>query len=47
MRQEDSNIVDTIGEALNRLIRPFLAIIFGGTIVYMAVLGSITSGEFL
>ena len=47
MRQDDRNIVDTIGEALNRLVRPFLAIMFGGAIVYMAVLGAITSGEFL
>jgi hypothetical protein len=47
MKQEERNIVDTIGEALNRLVRPFLAIMFGGAIVYMAVLGSITSGEFL
>jgi|SRR5215218_1911667 hypothetical protein len=47
MRHEDSNIVDAIGEALNRLVRPLLAIMFGGAIVYMAILGSITSGEFL
>jgi hypothetical protein len=30
MRYEDRTIVDAIGEALNRLVRPLLAIMFGG-----------------
>jgi hypothetical protein len=47
MRDEERNTVDAIGDALNRLVRPFLAIMFGGAIVYMAILGAITSGEFL
>lgn len=47
MRYEERNTVDAIGDALNKLVRPFLAIMFGGAIVWMAILGSITSGEFL
>jgi hypothetical protein len=47
MRDEARNTVDAIGEALNRLIRPFLAIMFGGAIVYMAILGTVTNGGFL
>lgn len=39
--------VDALGETLNKLVRPLLAIMFGGAIVYMAVIGAITSGEFL
>jgi hypothetical protein len=47
MRYEERNTVDAIGEALNKLVRPFLAIMFGGAIVYLAILGTITNGEFL
>jgi uncharacterized membrane protein (DUF106 family) len=47
MRSEERHMVDAIGEALNKLVRPFLAIMFGGTIVYMAIVGTITNGEFL
>jgi hypothetical protein len=36
-----------VSEVLNSLVRPALAIMFGGAIVYMAVVGAITSGEFL
>lgn len=36
-----------IAEVLNRLVRPLLAIMFGGAIVYMAIVGLITSGEFM
>jgi uncharacterized membrane protein HdeD (DUF308 family) len=35
------------GEVLNAFVRPVLAIMFGVTIVYMAVVGTVTSGEFL
>jgi hypothetical protein len=36
-----------VSEVLNSLVRPALAMMFGGAIVYMAVVGAITSGEFL
>lgn len=36
-----------VAEALNQLVRPCLAITFGAAIVYMAIVGAITSGEFL
>ena len=47
MRDESGHTVDAIGETLNKLVRPLLAIMFGGAIVYMAIVGAITSGEFL
>jgi hypothetical protein len=47
MRSEERNSVEAIGEALNKLVRPFLAIMFGGTIVYLAIIGKISNGEFL
>src|SRR5262245_42175803 len=34
-------------EILNALVRPCLAVIFGGAIVWMAIIGTISSGEFL
>lgn len=39
-------VADT-GEVLNALVRPALAIMFGATIVYMAIVGTVSSGEFL
>lgn len=36
-----------IAELLNRLVRPLLATMFGGAIVYMAIVGLITAGEFM
>ena len=36
-----------VSEVLNSLVRPLLAIMFGGAIVWMAIIGAITSGEFL
>ena len=36
-----------VSEVLNSLVRPVLALIFGGALVYLVIIGGITSGEFL
>lgn len=47
MHERVNNMAHHISETLNTLVRPILAIMFGGTIVYMAIVGTVTSGEFL
>jgi hypothetical protein len=36
-----------VAEAFNALVRPILSVMFGSAITYMAIVGTISSGEFL